>query len=464
MKRIQKHIYIILSILTALFFLFGQGVVWFAFGGDTEAYYINFGHHIEVKPLYPLFFYILKLIFGSELYLYAAAIIQMVIAVVCIMIFVHFLSAKLKLGTVSILLVWGASLLPFYLLLPEDPIPHVLMTESLTYPLLYVYVILLLKAIYDNDVKFFYLGMVFVVFMTLIRGQMLFLFPVTVMAYFGYLFVKLPGKAKDKVINFIKFLIVSFLLIKAGGLLAQVYEKVFFDAPAQDYSAQTVIQKALYCSDEKDTMLFKDEIEKEIFDITFAGMQEMKTTYQFDEGGLWSWKHITGSFGANSYLVQDVIEKVLSSHGKWPNDIIEQENQILKYSRQISNKLIQKNWIRCLKVSFLLMPAGFVSTVLFHKESIYFLIHIATAFLYLLAFVGSIIISKKEGRLLQETEYMWMALIIAVINVVSANIVHFGLQRYLAYTVGIFYVGLYLMLRRFVIILKKGEFVPKKYM
>ena len=73
-----------------------------------------------------------------------------------------------------------------------------------------------------------------------------------------------------------------------------------------------------------------------------------------------------------------------------------------------------------------MMLAGFVSTVLMHRESVNGLIHIATLILYV----------------------MTIAVSIAIINVVSANLEHFGLQRYLAYTVGMFYSGGYLLVRK----------------
>ena len=81
MKFIKTNICYILGVMTVLFFLFGQGVTWYSIGGDTEAYYIHFGHHIEAKPLYPLFFHILNRLFGDGLYLYAAAVIQILLAV-----------------------------------------------------------------------------------------------------------------------------------------------------------------------------------------------------------------------------------------------------------------------------------------------------------------------------------------------------------------------------------------------
>lgn len=455
MSWIKKNIYYILGILTVLFFLFGQGVTWYAFGGDTEAYYIYFSHHIEAKPLYPLFFHILNMIFGDGLYLYAASVIQMLLAVCCIMLFVSYLGKQFHLELFSVFCVWVAALLPFVLLLPEDPIPHVLMTESFTYPLMYVYVIFILRGIYESKIKFLYVSGLFVILLTLIRGQMLFLTAVTMLGYFYYIM-------KNKMMNIKKIMIfICFLLICVWceGTLTRAYEKVFFDAPAQDYSAQTLIQKALYCSQGDDGALFDDEIEREIFEITYEGMMEEQTTWLYSTGDLWDWKHITGSFGANSYRVHDSIEQVLTEHGMWSEDSLEQETIVLDYSRRLSNKLISAHLGRCLEVSIRLMPAGFVSTVLFHKESVYMLIHIATVCLYLGVLGVSIFINKKYGHFCQESEYMICIVLVAVINVVASNLVHFGLQRYLAYTVGMFYVGGYLLVRRCFLLWKERKVV-----
>ena len=457
MNWIKKNIYYILGILTVLFFFFGQGVMWYAFGGDTEAYYISFSHHIEAKPLYPLFFHILNMIFGDGLYLYAAAVIQMLLAVCCIMLFVSYLGKQFHLELFSVFCVWVAALLPFVLLLPEDPIPHVLMTESFTYPLMYVYVIFILKGIYESRVKFLYVSGLFVALLTLIRGQMLFLTAVTLLAYF-YHVIKNKEKSVKSALIFICFLLVC---VWGESMLTKGYEKVFFNAPEQDYSAQTLVQKALYCSQEDDGALFDDEIEREIFEITYAGMMEEQTTWLYSTGDLWDWKHITGSFGANSYRVHDAIEQVLTEHGMWSEDSLEQETIVLDYSRRLSNKLISAHPGRCLEVSFRMMPAGFVSTVLFHKASIYLLIHIATVFLYMAAVGVSIFVSKKGGCLLPETEYMMLIVITASGNVVGSNLVHFGLQRYLAYTVGMFYVGGYLLVRRCFLLWKERKVVRK---
>ena len=443
----QRKIFsgIVICIITFCLFLFGQGVRWYAIGGDTEAYYIHFGHHIEAKPLYPLFFHVLEIIFGETRYLYVAVFIQMLVAACCISIFVLFIKEKFSLQIAGTCIVLAGSLIPFWLLLPEDPIPHVLMTESFTYPFLYLYVVLILKGVFEDKVRYMIAAEIWVIFMTLIRGQMLFLAAVTGIVYFMWIVSrKQRTKVMSRLFWFFCFILLS---VKAEGLLAEGYEKLFFDAPKQSYFAQTLVQKALYCSDETDETFFDDEIEKEIFTKTYAEMKEEKTLWSYEEKNLWSWKHITASFGANSYLVQDVIQEVLTEHGQWSNSTIEQESMVLDYSARLSKKLVREHFLRCIEVSIQLMPAGFVSTVLFHKASIYGLIHVMAFVLYMMAIGGSVYLYWRNKKMEMESVYMMLIVLIAVINVVSSNLMHFGLQRYLAYTVGMFYIGLFILMR-----------------
>lgn len=452
MRKISKYIYFILGVVTILLFFFTQGVTWYKIGGDSEAYYIHFQHRIEVAPLYPLFFHILDLIFGNELYLYAASVIQLLLTAICVMAFVRFIGRNFKLEIFSIIIVWLASLIPFYLLLPENPIPHDLMTESITYPLMYVYTVLVLKGLYESKEKYFFYSVAFVELMALVRGQMMFLFAVSTIAYIIYLTNKFRNKIFTKNLLMVirkicALLALSFLCMIGGKLLTEAYNRVFFDAPAQSFSSHLAVQKALYLADEEDAELFDGEITREIFQKTYAEMKKEKTIYQYSEKNLWLWKHAIGSFGANSWYVQDAIESVLTEHELWSDDKLEQENLKLIYSEKISKVLIKDNWKKYITLFFELIPSAFVSTVLFHKESIYLLIHIATAILYLLAMTLSILIIKLSGQLVKETEYMWIIIANAVINVVSTNIMHMGVQRYQAYTVGMFYVGMFLMTR-----------------
>lgn len=69
-------------------------------------------------------------------------------------------------------------MLPFVMLLPEDPIGHELMTESLTYPLFYLFIAETAKGIIWKKRKHLVWSFVICALQMWIRPQMLFCFAV----------------------------------------------------------------------------------------------------------------------------------------------------------------------------------------------------------------------------------------------------------------------------------------------
>jgi len=459
MQKILKNIYFLLGICTLLLFLFSQGVTGYVIGGDTVAYYIHFDYKIEVAPLYPLFFHVLDLIFGRGKYLDAAAVIQTIFAVVSIVIFVRFIGKNFRLGVGSIVIVWLCALIPFYLLLPEDPIPHVLMTESFTYPMMYLYMVLVLKGLIEKREKYFVFSALFVGVMAMVRGQMMFLYAITMFAYCIYLCkINWGIDFKKQIGKIVRKLLIVFLLclicIKGGSILTDGYNRVFFGEPTRSFADHLGVQKALYLSDEEDAELFEDETVREIFSRTYSLMEKDKTLYLFAQKDLWLWKHAIESFGANSWYISDMTEEVLRENGEWSEDRFDQIELKAQYAKEIKNVLLKDNFEKYVGLFFELTPSAFISTVLFHKEAFYLLIHIATLCLYIGTLVFSFIVNKLNGELAIEAEYMWIVLLNGITNVISTNVVHMGVQRYQAYTVGMFYAGCFLMLRKVYLVYK----------
>lgn len=78
----KNFLYGIIIIATLLFVIFGEGTpLSYVYGGDTEAYYLNFHHHIGVAPGYPLFIHVIQVLFGDSLYLHVTAAIQIALLV-----------------------------------------------------------------------------------------------------------------------------------------------------------------------------------------------------------------------------------------------------------------------------------------------------------------------------------------------------------------------------------------------
>lgn len=133
-----------------------------------------------------------------------------------------------------------------------------------------------------------------------------------------------------------------FAGIKAVSGLTVVYEKVFFDAPALDYSDQTLVQRLLYLAQEEDQELFADEQIKAIYAETWDRMEE-KQTVQAYYGNSWkNWSEMFQAFGTNSRILGTVIREELDQEGILAKDEIGQEIQVSDISQEIAQKLLKK--------------------------------------------------------------------------------------------------------------------------
>jgi len=96
-----------------------------------------------------------------------------------------------------------------------------------------------------------------------------------------------------------------------------------------------------------------------------------------------------------------------------------------------------------------MLPVGFVCTVFFQIEQLYALCHVIALILYLFAIIGSAIcIKQRQNR--EIIDFMLLIVFNNFIFVIITNLVYMGLQRYLIYSFGIFYIALYLVVRELV--------------
>ena len=456
-----------MGLCTLIFVVFFEGEIGYVLGGDTEAYYLNFHHHVGVAPGYPLFIYIFQSVFGEEVGLYAVVVAQIALLTGAVLYLVGTIKKLFELNWWQTILIWGCSMLPFVMLLPEDPIGHTLMTESLTYPLFYIFMAYMCKAVVKKETKYFICGLLITMLMAWIRPQMQFAFAVLGIIYVYVQISERLEKGKEKDIKkswFVKSgicLVIVLLSMKFLSLMTAGYEKFFFDAPAMDYSDQTLVQRLLYVADKEDAELIDNEKTKEIFLITWERMQEAKTTQAYYDDSWTSWDEIFKAFGANSRILGIVVQEQLEATGEWPEDLIGQEQEVLMYSHELVTVLMKEHWKEHLLLTLQLIPKSFISTVFFHKRSIYSLILIATIAVYGFGLVGSIaLLFKKKNR--AAGELMLLIMGTSAVNNIACDLVLCGLQRYTSYTLGLTWIGLFLLLREWLNLLFPCEIMKCK--
>lgn len=453
MKAIKREsmMLMVIGLLTLIFVVFFEGELGYVMGGDTEAYYLEFHHHVGVAPGYPLFIHIMQSVFGDVAGLYAVLVVQIMLLISAVLFLVNTIQKLFELKWWESVVVWGCAMLPFVMLLPEDPVGHVLMTESLTYPLFYLFMAYMCKAVIKKENMYFGHGLLLTMLMAWIRPQMQFAFAVLGIVFVYIQIVQRMENGKEKGVkntwwfrSFMYFICV-LIAMKLLTLMTAGYEKFFFNAPAMEYSDQTLVQRLLYLADKEDSELIEDEMTKEIFLETWDRMQEAKTVQSYYDSSWKSWDEIFKAFGANSRILGVVVQEQLEADGIWAEDLIGQEKQVLEHSHELVIVLMRQHWKEHLLLTLQLLPKSFISTVLFHKRNIYSLILIFTIMIYLLGVVGSIGLFWKKKK--SAAEIMLLVMGTSLVNNVACDLVLCGLQRYTAYTLGLTWIGAFLIFR-----------------
>lgn len=191
----QKVIQILVMMVMGVLFYLVMGQKWISIEEDTP-FYLN-PRREGVMPVYPLFLFVTRYIFGETLYLDAVVVIQSVLAIVCTLLFALYLEKQFRLKWIETILLYAASMLPFSIYLPETGITHQILTEGLSYAFFYLFFMLLLQYAFTQKIRWILSATAMAAFMELIRSQMLFLLGVTAAVFVCVEFVK---NNKDKVV------------------------------------------------------------------------------------------------------------------------------------------------------------------------------------------------------------------------------------------------------------------------
>ncbi|MCM1122060.1 MAG: hypothetical protein NC416_05715 [Eubacterium sp.] len=533
---------LILTVMGILFYLV-MGQEWIAIEDDTP-FYLN-PRREGVMPVYPLFLFAAKCIFGADWYLSAVVVVQSILAIVCTMVFVLYLERQFELKWFETILLYTAAMLPFSIYLPESGITHQILTEGLAYAFFYLYFMLLLQYVFTQKTGWILGAAAMAAFMELIRSQMIFLLGVTAAVY---VCVELIRMKKDKisrkiirtcincVVGVVGILIAVTVVYKiygwymihqlpvieswdqraaveqtaltdaesaaqvgtdggqsgenaaqggvddgqseestaqveaGGGQGGQSHENTASDsagggqretaaAPLESENPGTmaqfnslIITRGIYEVDAEDIVLFDSPEMKEIFQRVFDVIDAEQLRYVYARQDLYMWKD----------LVKDQIPPYVFGHvAGYLKENPQVELNTVQVCRELGLKALIHHFDRYLYHSFRMMVSGFISSVFFQIERIYFLCHIITLFLYLTAAAGIIYCLKKNGNR-KVAAFALTTLAYIFLMVIVINLVFLGLQRYMVYAMGIFYCSLYLLAREAVLITAEGSAWIKK--
>lgn len=498
MKQKEWLFYASLLLLALFAFLFigSREPVLFA---DSESY-MKMEPREGLMPVYPFFLLINQCLFGMERYLKAVIVEQAVIAAVCVICFTKIFKDKFRLRIWEGYLVFFLTLMPFTTEMPQSMATQQILTEGLAYSFFYLFVIVLLKAVWTKKFRWFAGSLGMTVLLAMVRSQFQIMFCVCGVAFLYMVCrqerrktkIAMPvriaaGTAGCLIICFVGIFAISRITavykdaIGKGGIFYETVLKVQFPETYEEYilgqsekpvqagqeleeqsslerrvtQVQTsqyvtlIFSRGMYEADREDVYLFDDEVVKNLYVELYEAADAEKQRYAYARKGLWMWQDIVGGIGKvgttcfhipAAYYTENYPEIVLS------DDYSETRNAHLTL---IGITLLKAHFGRFLYHTLMLLPQAFICTVFFQIKPIYLLCHLVTLFLYLSALILMIwgFADKKAND--KCAEFMVLVLGSNVVMVVVISMVFFGQQRYLVYNFGAFYIAYYLLLREF---------------
>lgn len=476
----KKYIQILgLCMLGMVFYLF-SGREWIYLIDDSYTYMRPDARFYGVMPIYPLFLFAVRFIFGENLYLSAVVVIQSVVAVICTLLFALYLQRIFQLKFPEMILFYAFTMMPFAIDLPEACASHMILTEGLAYPFFYIYFIFALQYVFYKKTRWLLLTIVMAVFMGLIRSQLIFLLIFTSLIFVCVEFAK--KEYRTKLMHWVKagvnliigiigscvlvFCIYQFCAGYANYLVPVINRWDIRQDAAQNEGRQEeiarvenaqknvetkkieyketmsqltnlIIIRGFYEADEEDAALFDTAEMQEIFRRVYAAVDEQQYRYEYAKPGLYMWRDLLKDRIVS--VAQDGITTYLNDNP----DVKIDRNAVL---RELGMKVLLRHFDRYLYHSIRLAIPGFISSIFFQIEKIYWLCHLITLFLFGIEIFGILYCLKNNGE--RKTVLFASATVgFIFLMVIIIDLVFMGTQRYLVYAMGIFYCSLYLLLK-----------------
>ena len=392
--------------------------------------------------LYPRFLDLCEVICGQELALYAAHILQGMLALITSLWITEYFRKYFDMGYLSGMLIYMCTLLPYGYSLPENVVTHHIMTEALSIPLFYICILFSCKSFLEK--KYYYMS--FVVFtgggLVLSRPQLLVFLPVIILLLVIIFVKKVVFRIADKMKFNRKYSVVAFVSI-SGVLLIALVSGIFLNTTIGSQLTAALSGRIMCLMEYEDRELFGDEMQ-EIYDALYKNA---------DEGG-----HIQKYFRTDSWRAYDIADHT-NENGKECLPVIREfynekygDKNVDDYALQsyydrdyIMITLLRNHIWDYVIMSLQLMTQSFVASVFIQPDSIRNLCYVITLFIYLGTF-GVMYITR---RMKIETKYvipMIITLLFLISNVAFTNIIFYGQQRYVIYTFGMFYISWFIMM------------------
>lgn len=434
MKRFkQKWEYIIyMGVLLAL------GIVFFFCLGE-QGYIIekDSGAFIEADKylpyqyiVYPKFLQLCQNIFGEEYYLEWVSNIQGAIALIVSLITTEYIRKSYRLNRTWGIAVFLCTFGPYAYSLPQYVSSHSIMTEGLAFPLFYLWMLFALE-IYLHKRNIYFLPLLLVtVLMVYTRTQLLLFVVVYVLILIErvlhFIFVRLTNQQK---LLWKKSAILLAIFILFGGIFTFLFMVKNNVIPQM---TDAVAGRVFCAVEESDADLFEGK-NRDLFLKIFEEVEVLESRQSYFRGGIRQWEDIVDATNDNTKMLVNVIRPFYEAS---PDVLINDVKGELAYT------LLLEHGDEYLYMTLVLMLQSLVVSIFVHPEFAYLLGFIVAIVLYISA-TFFVVFCKRKYQVNHDFFYpLYLTFFVIVCMCGITNILFMGIQRYVVYPFGFFYISL----------------------
>ena len=292
--NIKKDDFIILIVLMVI------GIIIFFFVGRNRGYvlykdseaFLKTGYreayNVGMMPGYCFLVEIIRRIIGEKRYLDVLAFLQGLLAIVVLIRFSFFIKDEFKLNIPETILIFVLSTLPYWYSMPEEIATHAIMTESVSFSVMYIYMYYMLKGIYHSSYRNMTFAVVSAFIMTLIRKQLI-LFLLLGIVVIAYMLMRRIIKKKRVLFIILLGAVISCFV---GLFSAYLYSYPQKSSMTFDQVTYSLAGKAIYMSKSEDSEYYSDKDSRAVFELLYEYADQGEMLYSYaDSADQMKWQH-----------------------------------------------------------------------------------------------------------------------------------------------------------------------------
>lgn len=438
----SKVVYIIILLIIGIFYFFILGESDPCLMRDSEAFLTPNDLILKSYWLYAIFLKMCRVVSGGKDYLYVAYIFQGIFGMISSVVLTEYFRKYYKIGYMGAILIYVFTLLPYGYSLPENVVTHHIMTEGVAIPLFHICILFACKSFLEKKYGYMLIVVLTGILLVLTRSHLLVLMPAFFLLLMGIFAKKWQIGFRNMTKKGKRYKIA--LAISTTIVVCSVFFSVFIRTNIGSQFSIAISGRVMCLMEYEDRELFEGEIQ-EVYDALYMNADKGEHLAKYFRTDSWRSYDIALHTNENTKEGLRVIREFY--HDKYPQEVEGKYNyKSYMDMNSIVVTLLCSHILDYIIMSIQLMTQSFVASVFIQPDAIRNLCYIIAFLIYMGTF-GTIYYENR--RLKVERKYIIpisITLVFLVTNVVLTNIVFYGLQRYVIYTFGMFYISWFIML------------------